>query len=565
MKEKDPAVGTMLRRSCWIGATAMALLATSASICAAGTYQCIGADGSRVFSDTPCAALPPRNANNPPPVASANRAREIGELWGYLHLGSPLVDYDTVTFLLARTVAPLDANWGPSHVHWAAVNTLIRQNLHEDIDPIAARSQSASAALWQRTLSDSLSDMELDQLLHFYRSALGKDYVAFQVGLSNIADSARAASFSTMMGQTNESRSAQPATPAQMAARQRVQDLSLPMLLISAQPETAARSRAFSKVIVATRSDALDSLKRQYDSDLSEFDRFNHSAALGKVVAAEGVIATSWPRESSAQELHAALAAEPQKRAAQWRAAYVTDASTSPQLPETSAKFSMEIEPGDPGFPATNSHPTHRLEIVGSFPQGAPLGDLQAIYATDITSEEKVSGPCQRFSDSIPKESAKFFVPQALEVTRTITIGLGSHGYRADVDIDRFQPGPCNWHLREIGYRLFVQGYGYRREIRGQIQVRDARHRAIDAAKGSEFYSGQLDIWCGKILNRNISPYYPVRCGALDNFRARIAPQAFAAVPVLERESHSLVFVSPETPVVRMNFHDVDALPAAVN
>lgn len=96
----------------------------------------------------------------------------------------------------------------------------------------------------------------------------------------------------------------------------------------------------------------------------------------------------------------------------------------------------------------------------------------------------------------------------------------------------------------------------------GEIQVVDAKRRAALAASGATLYEGQLDVWCSKLLNRNIAPYYPEGCGALDDFRPRVTPAAFASVPPLQRDSHRLVYVSPHTAAVKANFHDVDALPA---
>ena len=466
--------------------------------------------------------------------------------------------------MLARTVAPLDANWGPSHVHWAAVNALIKRDLHQDTDPLAAHAQSSLALSWQHALDQSLNDEDLRTLLRFFRSSLGKDYVEFQQRLSSIDRAAGADMLSRMTtGQSGNSANVQSSTPEQMAVRQRAQNLSLPLSLTRAQSGTAA-SAMLSKLVVTTRGDAIDALIARYNSELSDFENFNRSVAVSKVAAAGAVVAGAWPHDPAAQELRAALAAEPQKRAKEWQVAYAIPSDTAPQIPEQKVKAPNELEPGDTLFPVANPHPAHQLEIVGTLPNTIPVGDFQAIYATDITSKAKVSGPCQRYTNLGPKEFDQFTDPQALEVLETIAITpIGDH-YRATVPVDRFESGQCNWHLREIRYRLYVKGFGYRLRDAGigQIQVMDARHRAVEAAKGGLLYEGQLDIWCGKLLNRNISPYYPVGCGALDDFRPRVPPKIFAGVPALQKASHSLVYVSSEATSVQVNFHDVDALAA---
>jgi hypothetical protein len=565
MVYQPTAARVISRVQCCITLGAIVLFAVGAPVCVAATYQCVGKDNKKVFSNTPCGANM-LEVETRVPAAGAKHTREMSQLWEYLHLGTDPADYDAMIPLLVRTVAPLDANWGPSHVQWAAVNAMVKRDLHRDIDPINARAQTALAAIWQHALDESLSDEDLSQLLRFYRSALGNDYVEFQLQLTSINSSAAAEMLRAMTtGQTTASRGAQSPTTEQIAARQRVQDLSLSVWLAKSQSGSAAGNDFLSKAVIATRGDVLDALTMRYGSELGEFDSFNHSAAVSKVVAAGALVSGPWSREAVARELQAALVSEPQKRAAEWRAAYAVSADASPQLPRPQLEPPEELESGDALFPAENPHPAHQLEIMGTLPANVPIADFEAIYATDITSKEKVSGPCQRYTNLGPKEFDQFTYPQALEVMRTAPIVRIGERYRAAVAVDQFLPGRCNWHLREIRYRLFVKGYGYelaRNNGVGQIQVMDAQRRAVDAAKGGSFYEGQLDIWCGRLLNRNIAPYYPAGCGALDDFRPRVPPEVFAAVPALQRESHSLVYVSPGTRSVQANFHDVDELAA---
>ena len=498
-----------------------------------------------------------RDARAPHAIPRDTRAAALAETWEYLHLGSvPFGDYDAMVPFLARTVAPLDANWGPQHVHWAAVNELIRKDLHEDVDVKAERARKALAAIGQRALDRSLSDDELAQLLQFIHSTLGKDYASFQQQLSSINNSAGAELMRRMTGQSSGREHDQSATPQQVAERRRVQELSLEQRLARSQLSDGAAAALLDKMVLATRGDALDLLALHYANEFAQFDKFNRSAPIAKIAATAPLMTELSSHDPAFQDLKAALAAEPQKRAAEWRATYDVAPDTSPSLPRAEVKLPGVLEPGDALFPGENPHPTHRLEIAGTLPTSVPLADFEAIYATDLATKENISGPCQRHAEH-------FSYPDPLEVIQTVAIVRNGDRYRASVSVDRYQPGRCNWHLRELRDRLFVSGFGYRSAHHGnggQIQVMDANHRAIEIARGAEVYEGQLDIWCGKMLNRNIAPHYPVGCGTLDDFRPRVPTAAFASVPELERQSHALVIVSPDTTSVEENFHDVDVL-----
>ena len=493
--------------------------------------------------------------------AETNRTQDIAELWGYLHLDTDPADYDAMIPMLARTVAPLDANWGPSHVHWAAVNALIKRDLHRDIDASAQRAQIALAGIWQRALERSLSDEDLASLLRFYRSPVGKDYVQFQLSLATIDGSAGSDMLRTLAtGHRVANGGSQPREPSpeQIAARRRVQDLSLPLWLAKSEPHAGEGNDLLSRVVVATHGAELDALAAQYRNELGEFDTFNRSVAIGRIAAAAALVTDPWSRDPARKEVQDILAAEPQRHSAEWQAAYAVPPNVSPQLPQPVVKPPQELEPGDARFPEQNRQPAHQLWITGALPSSVPLGDLKVIYATDIATDEKVSGLCQIYDDQSGH-------PEALEVVRAVPIVRTGDRYSATVVVDRFVPGACNWHLREIRYRLYVEGYGYRYVGfgQGEIQVMDAKHRAALASSGATLYEGQLDIWCGKLLNRNIAPYYPEGCGALDDFRPRLSPAAFASVPALQRDSHRVLYVSPNTTSVRANFHDVDALSAS--
>jgi hypothetical protein len=75
--------------------------------------------------------------------------------------------------------------------------------------------------------------------------------------------------------------------------------------------------------ILATQGRALDALGREFQGDLGEFEAFNREPVIDKLKSACGIATTAWASDSAKRELDALLAAEPQKRAAEWNAAYV--------------------------------------------------------------------------------------------------------------------------------------------------------------------------------------------------------------------------------------------------
>jgi len=251
------------------------------------------------------------------------RGQQIAEVWRALHVDSKPEVFDSMIPLFARTVAPADDKWGPAHPHWAAVTALIGRDLHADIDASAARAQTALAAVWIHALDQSLRDKELDQALSFFHSARGHRYLDFQ---------ARLLALDTPAGQDmiKEMSTAQPSAragtgnpaAAAIARRTQVQGLSLQLLLLGSQPQGIQARGLLSQYVLATRADQLDVLATAFASDLDQFDRFNHSAVIGKITAAEARGMADWSKSAEMQEMQEILTSAPEKHAAEWKAAY---------------------------------------------------------------------------------------------------------------------------------------------------------------------------------------------------------------------------------------------------
>lgn len=216
----------------------------------------------------------------------------------------------------------------------------------------------------------------------------------------------------------------------------------------------------------------------------------------------------------------------------------------------------VTVKRGEIAYPISNPSPVHELEIAGSLPASVPIGDFEATYATDVTDDSS-AGPCQRLDDLEPKQLR---LAQALQTKEIVPLVRTGSRYRAVVVVDRFLPGRCNWHLRTIQYRMYVQGYGYSKMyVAGAIQFIDEQHRALDAARGEKFYTGRIDIWCGEARNKAVTGYYPELCYSWDAWRLRIPRDQQAIIPNEEKGAQESVFAFSDTALVSFNFHDADA------
>jgi hypothetical protein len=217
------------------------------------------------------------------------------------------------------------------------------------------------------------------------------------------------------------------------------------------------------------------------------------------------------------------------------------------------------VKPGDSEQPMPNPHPTHSFEAAGTLPAAIPVEDFLAVYATDFSPTAKVSGPCQRLDDLGPKE---FWRTLPLLKEESVPLARADGRYRATFVVDRYLPGQCNWHLKEVRYRLHASGYGYVDSNFGvgKIKVFDELHPPSDLPKWETIYRGRVDVWCLEGRNKNVTPYYPEICGDWSTYNFRASPSLRANTPPEATESHAVVMALPDTASIELNFHDLDVL-----
>ena len=138
--------------------------------------------------------------------------------------------------------------------------------------------------------------------------------------------------------------------------------------------------------------------------------------------------------------------------------------------------------------------------------------------------------------------------------------------YRSAVAIDRFIPGSCGWHLKEVTYLLDVKGYrekdfAYWSAVVPRVELLPQPQVGGEPSNGSAVRTGRADVWCWKETNHDYNPFVPVRCGDITN-ALKWSGQHAIALPVADRHSAGVAYARPESSSVEFNFHDLDPPPS---
>ncbi len=210
----------------------------------------------------------------------------------------------------------------------------------------------------------------------------------------------------------------------------------------------------------------------------------------------------------------------------------------------------------NPQYPVGNPNPTHPLELIGTLPSEVPFKDFVATYSTDVDRTGATATSCgimHRTGQKFLWYTEPFQVKNVIPITR---VGIA---YHAKLLVDQYLPGTCNWHLAEIHYNLVAPGFDSPGRTFGYVVVRNPAVIHDQPVGADQMYQGRIDVWCGKNLNKNITPYFPVVCGwwAAQNWKVPAAQWPF--VPSDAMGSNEVVYVLPDTKVVNFSFHDSDA------
>lgn len=207
---------------------------------------------------------------------------------------------DVFAALELRVIAPTDPNWKRDNPQWVALFNVVRQDLNRDLQPAMRAQETENARLQDDVLSSHLSSGEVGELLAFYRSNVGRRYLAFEQRLSSIQAKGLSQLTVGLAAGGVDPASVPHEFPSQeiVDARQRMLANSWSSLLLrgvmpkvegtasGADPQGKAIMESMLDVVAKTHGPELDDLRRQYGSDLTQFDAFQRSATVKSLLSA---------------------------------------------------------------------------------------------------------------------------------------------------------------------------------------------------------------------------------------------------------------------------------------
>jgi Uncharacterized protein conserved in bacteria (DUF2059) len=236
-----------------------------------------------------------------------------------------------------RVIGANDPTWKRDNPNWAPVLKLISSDLKKDLGPVVAEQSAQNADRWNRELAAHLSTAQIDQLLAFYHSDVGRRYLAFQKGLLAVqTEGASAIVNGRPSGMDPKKVAGSPPSAAQFEARKQLATLSWiiqvtpPMGTAAsvAQGTSADDDKAIRSIIVnalaTMRGPELDALRGQYETDLVAFSAFQESAAAKALIAVYGDVTRDAAAESvkPGTAFAAALQESIAQHAPAWKVAY---------------------------------------------------------------------------------------------------------------------------------------------------------------------------------------------------------------------------------------------------
>jgi Uncharacterized protein conserved in bacteria (DUF2059) len=201
-----------------------------------------------------------------------------------------------------RVIGANDPTWKRDNPNWSPVLQLISNDLKQDLGPMLAEQATNDTVRWNRELSAHLSAAQIDHLLAFYHSDVGRRYLAFQKRLIAVqTEGAFALVAGVPSGGPDPKQIALfPPSAAQLAARKQLVALSWVIRVTppmgaafnAGQPVSAADDKAIRDIIIDAiakmRGPELDVLHAQYQADLEAFSAFQESSAAKALIAIYG-------------------------------------------------------------------------------------------------------------------------------------------------------------------------------------------------------------------------------------------------------------------------------------
>jgi hypothetical protein len=230
-----------------------------------------------------------------------------------------------------------DSTWKGDNPNWTPVFNIVHDDLSRDVGLLLLAQMRDTAAHWDHELPAHLTPSQIDELVKFYRSDVGRRYLAFEKQLIAVQEEVLSAS---VVGRA--SAGADPhrvpvaPTAAQIDSRKSVAALSWVYLMLTALGPSGSLSRNASAAddktihdmmvdaLATVRGPALDQLNAQYDADLPAFATFQESPVAKALILVYGFVAKDVQADPAAPGISfaAALQRSVEQHTPEWKAAY---------------------------------------------------------------------------------------------------------------------------------------------------------------------------------------------------------------------------------------------------
>ena len=251
---------------------------------------------------------------------------------------------DMLAAVQVRVIGAKDPTWKGDNPNWSAVYSVVYDDLSRDVGLLLVAQVRDMESHWDHGLPAHLTPSQIDQLVKFYRSDIGRRYLAFQKRLMAIQQEVLSRS---VVGRTSASSNAdrvpEAATAVQIESRKRVAALSWVYLVITEVGPTAnpahQASAADDKIIhdmmvdaLATmRGPELEQLSAQYHADLPAFATFQESPLAKALILVYGFVAKDLQANPAdpGTAFAAALQRSVEQHKPEWKAAYEAGRTTA--------------------------------------------------------------------------------------------------------------------------------------------------------------------------------------------------------------------------------------------
>ena len=243
---------------------------------------------------------------------------------------------DMLAAVQVRVIGAKDPTWKGDNPNWSAVYSIVHDDLSRDVGLLLVAQVRDMESHWDHGLPAHLTPSQIDQLVKFYRSDVGRRYLAFQKRLIAIQQEVLSRSVvGRASASSNADRVPEAATAVQIESRKRVAALSWVYLVMTevgptdpAHQANAADDKIIHDMMVdalaTMRGPELEQLSSQYQADLRAFATFQGSPPAKALILVYGFVAKEIQADPAAPGMAFATALQRsvEHHTPEWKAAY---------------------------------------------------------------------------------------------------------------------------------------------------------------------------------------------------------------------------------------------------